>query len=426
MIVAKEQARPYRADVRDRPVPKRRSRLTWMQFAVIRSHIRSRAFDALLALLVSAFDLSQLFDPPPDGSAGRVVLGGLLLASVSVPLLWRRRRPLTVLGIVTAVALAWFLIPYVAEPPLDHFNASFFAFVVSLYSAGLYAANKRASVAAGLAALASVLTAVAFLDEEFRGNPRAFFFNASIVIVFFYVGYIGRVRRDYLEERAARMEREREEEARRAVARERARIARELHDVVAHSVGLMTVQAGAANLVFAKDPDAALSLLSSIEQTGRLALGELRRLLGVLRTEDEGEELSPQPGLDRLDDLVVKVEEAGIEVEVTVEGDLQDLPTALGLSAYRILQEGLTNVLKHAGRWARAEVVVRRTQDELVLEIADDGRGVASEAARVRGGHGLIGMRERVALFGGRMSTGPRRGGGFFVRTEIPLENGRR
>jgi signal transduction histidine kinase len=383
-------------------------------------------FDALLVLLVCAFDVSQLFDPRPGGSAVRVVMGALLLASVSVPLLWRRRRPLTVLGIVTAVALAWFLIPYIAEPPLDHFNASFFAFVVSLYSAGLYAANRKASVAAALVALGSVLTAVAFLDEEFRGNPRAFFFNASIVIVFFYVGYIGRVRRDYLEERAARMEREREEEARRAVATERARIARELHDVVAHSVGLMTVQAGAANLVFAKDPDAAGSSLSSIEQTGRLALGELRRLLGVLRTEDEGEELSPQPGLDRLDDLVAKVEEAGVEVEVTVEGDLQDLPTALGLSAYRILQEGLTNVLKHAGRWARAEVVVRRTQGELVLEIADDGRGVASEAASVRGGHGLIGMRERVALFGGRMSTGPRRGGGFFVRTEIPLEHTKR
>ena len=426
MIVAKEQARPYRVDVLGRPEPKRSPRLTWMRSAVMRSSARSRVFDALIVLLVCAFDVSQLFDPPPGGSAVRVVIGALLLAFVSVPLLWRRRRPLTVLGIVTAVALAWFLIPYVAEPPIDHFNASFFAFVVSLYSAGLYAANRKASVAAALVAIGSVLTAVAFMDEEFRGNPRAFFFNASIVIVFFYVGYIGRVRRDYLEERAARMEREREEEAHRAVAGERARIARELHDVVAHSVGLMTVQAGAANLVFAKDPDAAGSSLSSIEQTGRLALGELRRLLGVLRTEDEDEELSPQPSLDRLDDLVARVEEAGVEVEVTVEGDLQDLPTALGLSAYRILQEGLTNVLKHAGRWARAEVVVRRTQDQLVLEIADDGRGVASEAARVRGGHGLIGMRERVALFGGHMSTGPRRGGGFFVRTEIPLEHTQR
>jgi signal transduction histidine kinase len=352
-------------------------------------------------------------------------MGAFLLCSVSLPLLWRRRRPLTVLGIVTAVTLAWFLIPYLTEPPLHHFNASFFAFVVSLYSAGLYAANKKASVAAALVALGSVLTAAAFLDEEFRGSPRAFFFNASIVIVFFYVGYIGRVKRDYLEEQATRLEREREEEARRAVARERARIARELHDVVAHSVGLMTVQAGAANLVFAKTPDAALSSLSSIERTGRLALGELRRLLGVLRTEDEGGELSPQPSLDRLDELVAEVKEAGVEVEVTVEGDLQDLPTALGLSAYRILQEGLTNVLKHAGRRARAEVLVRRTQDELMLAVVDDGRG-APEGFKVAGGHGLIGMRERVSLFGGRMSTGPRRGGGYFLRTQIPLAHTQR
>jgi signal transduction histidine kinase len=424
MNVAKGQAPAY-GDAALRPLaPKRKRQLRWMRSAVRRSDARSRTFDALLALSVCAFDLSQLFDPP--NSIGRAVMGALLLASVSVPLLWRRRRPLTVLGIVTAVALAWFLIPYVAEPPLHHFNASYFAFVVSLYSAGLYAANKKASVAAALVALLSVLTAVAFLDEEFKSSPRAFFFNASIVIVFFYVGYIGRVRRDYLEERAARLEREREEEAHRAVARERARIARELHDVIAHSVGLITVQAGAANLVFDENPQAALSSLSSIERTGRLALGELRRLLGVLRTDDQGEDLRPQPSLDRLDELVAEVEEAGVEVTVTVEGDLRNLPTAVGLSAYRILQEGLTNVLKHAGRWARADVVVRRTQDQLILEVADDGRGAPSEVSKVVGGHGLIGMRERVALFGGRMSSGPRSGGGFFVRNEIPLDHTQR
>ncbi|MGH2828673.1 MAG: sensor histidine kinase, partial [Actinomycetota bacterium] len=203
----------------------------------------------------------------------------------------------------------------------------------------------------------------------------------------------------------------------------RARIARELHDVIAHSVGLMTVQAGAANMVFRKDPDAALSSLASIERTGRQAQGELRRLLGVLRTEgDEGGELTPQPGLDRLGELVAQIEEAGVEVAVTVEGDLQDLPTALGLSAYRILQEGLTNVVKHAGRRARSEIAIRRTPRELVLEIADDGRGILAGNPSTPGGHGLIGMRERVAVFGGRMSTGPSPGGGFCVRVEIPLE----
>lgn len=401
---------------------KRQPLLEMTQSTLSRSVARSRAFDALLALSVCAFDISQLFDPR-GGSAGSAVVGGLLLASVSVPLLWRRRRPLTVLGIVTVVSLGWFMIPYVAEPPIEHFNASFFAFVVSLYSAGLYSASKKASVVAALMALGVVLTAVAFLDEEFKSNPRAFFFNASIVTVFFYVGYIGRVRRDYLEERAARIEREREEETRRGVARGRARIARELHDVIAHSVGLMTVQAGAANLVSGKNPDAALASLSSIERTGRQAQGELRRLLGVLRTEgDEDGELTPQPGLDRLDELVAEVEEAGVDVAVTVEGDLQDLPTALGLSAYRILQEGLTNVVKHAGRQARSDVIVKRTPEELVLEIADDGRGISAGKSRMPGGHGLIGMRERVAVFGGRMSMGPRGGGGFYVRIEIPLE----
>jgi signal transduction histidine kinase len=422
MKLAKDQAPWQSAAARRRLMSKRQPPLAMTQSPFSRSIARSRAFDALLALSVCAFDLSQLFNPQSE-SAGNTVMGGLLLASVSVPLLWRRRRPLTVLGIVTVVSLVWFMIPYIAEPPLEHFNASFFAFVVSLYSAGLYSASKKASVVAALVALAGVLTAVAFLDEEFESNPRAFFFNASIVTVFFYVGYIGRVRRDYLEERAARIEREREEETRRGVARGRARIARELHDVIAHSVGLMTVQAGAANLVFGENPDAALSSLSSIERTGRQALGELRRLLGVLRTEgDENGELTPQPGLDRLDELVSEVEEAGVDVAVTVEGDLQDLPTALGLSAYRILQEGLTNVVKHAGRQARSDVIVKRTPEELVLEIADDGRGIPAGKSRMPGGHGLIGMRERVAVFGGRMSMGPRKGGGFYVRIEIPLE----
>jgi signal transduction histidine kinase len=422
MNVAKDQVPWQSAAAPRRLKSKRQPLLGITQSAVSRVDVRSRAFDALLALFVCVFDLPQLFDTR-GGSASSTAMGALLLASVSVPLLWRRRRPLTVLGIVTVVSLGWFMIPYIAEPPIEHFNASFFAFVVSLYSAGLYSASKKASVVAALVALACVLTAVAFLDEEFKSNPRAFFFNASIVTVFFYVGYIGRVRRDYLEERAARIEREREEETRRGVARGRARIARELHDVIAHSVGLMTVQAGAANLVFGTNPDAALSSISSIERTGRQALGELRRLLGVLRTEgDEDRELTPQPGLDSLDELVAEVEEAGVEVAVTVEGDLEDLPTALGLSAYRILQEGLTNVVKHAGRQARSEVVVRRTPGELVLEIADDGRGIPVDKSRMPGGHGLIGMRERVAVFGGRMSMGPRRGGGFCVRIEIPLE----
>jgi signal transduction histidine kinase len=424
-------------DVRNAPAPQRRAEglatrspvgmrgsLGAVRARLARPDVRSRAFDALVPVFVAAFDLSQLVAPRGDPSPGAIVLGWILLASVSVPLIWRRTRPIIVLGIITAANLAWFIVPFLHDRAMVDFNSGFIAFLVSVYSSGLYCADRKRSVFAALLALGSTLTAAALLDKEFAHRIGAIFQNSSVVVGAWYVGYLGRVRRDYLEERAARIERGREEETRRMVAQERTRIARELHDVIAHTVGLMTVQAGAANLVSGKDPQAALSSLPSIEQTGRQALGELRRLLGVLRTDDdEGGLLSPQPGLDRLDKLVAEVEGAGVEVQVTVEGDLQGLPTAVGLSAYRIVQEALTNVLKHAGRWARAEIAVRRTSDELVLEIADDGRGIASGPSSVPGGNGLIGMRERVALFGGRISTGPRRGGGFLVSAQIPLEH---
>jgi signal transduction histidine kinase len=424
-------------DVRNASAPQRRADalaprssvgmrggLEAMRARLARPGVRSRAFDALVPLFVAGFDLAQLVAPRGDPSAGATILGWVLLASVSMPLVWRRRRPIIVLGIITAANLAWFMVPYLHDRAMVDFNSGFVAFLVSVYSSGLYCADRRTSVFAALLALGSTLTAAALLDKEFAHSIGAIFQNSSVVVGAWYVGYLGRVRRDYLEERAARIERGREEETRRMVAQERTRIARELHDVIAHTVGLMTVQAGAANLVSGKDPQAALSSLPSIEQTGRQALGELRRLLGVLRMDDdEGGLLSPQPGLDRLDELVAEVEWAGVEVQVTVEGDLRGLPAAVGLSAYRIVQEALTNVLKHAGRWARAEIAVRRTSDQLVLEIADDGRGIASGPSSVPGGNGLIGMRERVALFGGRISTGPRRGGGFLVEAQIPLEH---
>jgi len=413
-----------RADVVATRSAGRRGGLEAVRALLARPDVRSRAFDALVPLFVAAFDLAQLVAPRGDPSAGAIILGWILLASVSVPLIWRRRRPITVLGIITAANLAWFMVPFLHDRAMVDFNSGFVAFLVSVYSSGLYCPDRKRSVFAALLALGSTLTAAALLDKEFAYSIGAIFQNSSVVIGAWYVGYLGRVRRDYLEERAARIEQGREEETRRRVAQERTRIARELHDVIAHTVGLMTVQAGAANLVSGKDPRAALSSLPSIERTGRQALAELRRLLGVLRTaDDEAALLSPQPGLDRLDELVAEIEAAGIDVELTVEGDLGGLPTAVGLSAYRIVQEALTNVLKHAGRWARAEIAVRCADGDLVLEIADDGRGIASRPSSVPGGNGLIGMRERVALFGGQMYTGPRGGGGFLVRAQIPLEH---
>jgi signal transduction histidine kinase len=255
-----------------------------------------------------------------------------------------------------------------------------------------------------------------------------------------------------LAEYAERVERERDLRARRAVADERLRIARELHDVVAHNLSVVVVHAQALRSVVNRDPERALSLASSIEETGREALEEMRHLLGVLRASDgagPGEAdvdadaddagpldpgpldrapldrgpLDPQPGLDALEGLVAQVRRAGLTVTLTTSGEPRRLPPAIELSAYRIVQEALTNVLKHAGP-ARAAVAVGYQDDTLVLDVTDDGRGAAAgldHPAVPGSGHGLVGMRERVALFGGQLSTGPRAGGGFGVRARIPV-----
>jgi signal transduction histidine kinase len=221
-----------------------------------------------------------------------------------------------------------------------------------------------------------------------------------------------------LADRAALLEREREERARAAVAEERARIARELHDVVAHSVSVMVVQAGAERLALGDERDDTREVLSTIEQTGRQTLAEMRRLLGMLRRSDDEIELAPQPSMEHVAKLVDQVREAGLPVTLAVEGEPVGLPPGIDLSAYRIVQEALTNALKHAGP-ASARVTVRYGRDDLDLEIVDDGAGVANGDG---GGHGLIGMRERVTLFGGNLAAGGRSGGGYAVRARLPLE----
>src|SRR5579884_959905 len=215
------------------------------------------------------------------------------------------------------------------------------------------------------------------------------------------------------ERRARIVERERELAAREAVVEERARIARELHDAIAHNVSMMVVQAGAERRVVSTD--ATREVLKTIEGIGRSALTEMRRLVGMLRT-DEADPLAPQPGLAQLETLVAQVSDAGLPVELHVEGARRALPAGLDLSAYRIVQEALTNALKHAGD-ARASVVVRYGDDSLELEIVDDGVGADGRAG---GGHGLVGMRERVALYGGRFQAGRRASGGFAVRVLLP------
>ncbi len=232
-----------------------------------------------------------------------------------------------------------------------------------------------------------------------------------------------RYRRAYyanLEDRAARLERERDAQARVAAVAERARIARELHDVIAHNVSVMVVQADGASYALATDPAQAKQALAAISATGRQALAEMRRLLGVLRREEEGarQARAPQPGIGELGELLDQARTAGLPVSFTVEGVPQPLPGGAALAAYRIVQESLTNTRKHAGPVASASVLLRYSADALELTITDDGRGAPVPDGA---GHGLTGMRERVAMFGGSVAAGPRPGGGFEVIATIPL-----
>jgi signal transduction histidine kinase len=220
-----------------------------------------------------------------------------------------------------------------------------------------------------------------------------------------------------LRARAERLEREREEQAQVAVAEERARIARELHDVVGHSVSVMTVQASAVRRLLHEDQEKEREALLVVERTGREALAEMRRLVGVLRRPEEAPARAPQPSLDHLDRLVEQVRDAGLPVELHVEGDALKLAPGVDLTAYRVIQEGLTNALKHA-RAKHADVLVRYGSEQVELVVADDGDGNGTGGG---GGHGLVGMRERVAVYGGDLDAGPRPGGGYELRARIPV-----
>lgn len=237
-----------------------------------------------------------------------------------------------------------------------------------------------------------------------------------------------REREELLALRNRQLEAQRADNARRAVLEERVRIAREVHDVVAHSVSVMGIQAGAARRVLTRDPDAAVAALGSIEQTGRAAVIELHRLLGFLRQDDRarvdpGGSRCPQPGVDQLGPLVEQAAAAGLSADLTVEGQPRELPSGLQVSVYRIVQEALTNTLRHAGA-RKAEVLLRYDDDALKVEVLDDGRGPDRDSAppepSAAGGHGLLGMRERTAPHGGRLQAGARPGGGYRVVASLP------
>jgi signal transduction histidine kinase len=245
-------------------------------------------------------------------------------------------------------------------------------------------------------------------------------FGPAFVVVAWLIGENVRTRRAF----AAEREREREERILRAAADERLRIARELHDVVAHSMSIIAVQSGVGRVVMDSQPDEARKALAAIESTSRQALQEMRRLLGVLRqpeSMDLSSPLGPAPGLDRVDELVSQASQAGVAVSVQVSGSPRELPPGVDLSAYRIIQEALTNIVRHVGP-SNASVAIRYSPDDVSVEVLDDGgsRGADASSSSDGTGHGLVGMRERVGLFGGSLEVGPRRGGGFRVFACLP------
>jgi len=331
-----------------------------------------------------------------------------------LPMFARRRFPVAAPAItVTLIALQAVIwdhtVPY-----------SFGTFMMALIAASQfgYLGLTTPGITGGILVFAAV--GVAVLRDPEGSTSDVFFVNviASIAWLIGFAFHERNRRTAELTERAERAERTLESEARAAVAEERARIAREMHDVVAHSLSVMVVQAEAAEAMLDADPARARRPLAAVQQTGRDALGELRRMLGVLRERaDEDAALAPQPGLDGLDALVDQVRWAGLPVSVRVEGDPRPLPSGIDLSAYRIVQEGLTNALKHAGP-ATAQVVLRYGETEVELEVRDDGRGRAGGADG--GGHGLLGMRERVAVCGGDLSAGPLPEGGFALTARLP------
>jgi signal transduction histidine kinase len=368
-------------------------------------------------VLAAAVALSGIPLARTDIVAHRSIAVGLaMLPFETVPLLWRRSRPGLVLGII-AVAFA---VSALSGGVDSHGGEAGLAFAI--FAAALYG-NRRVRIVAGAIAVGALAvgfgTVLATGGAERLGHLAGVAFGSGVAWV---AGDRTRTRRAYLaqlEERAAQLERDREEHVRRATDEERSRIARELHDIIAHNVSVIAVQAGAARTTAAANPERAGTTLELIEGTARRTLGELRTLLGVLRRSGEpAPPRQPQPTLAQLDELVALSREAGLHVEVRVEGEVRPVAAIADLCAYRVVQECLTNTMKHAPS-AHVNVLVRYGPRDLLLTVVDDGPGLSDAGPA---GNGLIGMRERVALAGGTLTVGPALGGGVRVETRLPID----
>jgi signal transduction histidine kinase len=340
----------------------------------------------------------------------------LAAAGYTLPFAMRRVRPLATVVVVVASVVAMSAL-------LTDTTQYFVPFLVAMltsYGAGAYLDGRQSY--AGLAIMvAGVLTVTLLSPSQITGD---YIFPTAFSAVAWLSGRAVRTRTrltEELHEAALREQEAQALEARRAAAEERRRIAREMHDVVAHSVSVMVVQAGGARRILERDPQRAVAAAAQIERTGREALAEMRRLLGMLHREDgEHDARAPQPTMAGVGGLVERARAAGLPVELHVSGERRSLPAGLDLAAFRVVQEGLTNALKYADR-AETEVHVEWRERELVLEILDRGPGPARDRMGGDGGHGLVGMRERVKLYGGELEAGRRRGGGFRIRAKLPL-----
>jgi signal transduction histidine kinase len=365
-------------------------------------------------LLAAGFALSATLEVWGRGVPDPAVLPLGAIAALS--LAWRGRAPVRVLAVNLVASLAIELI----SGPDDYPVALGLVLLVSIYSAAAHTLDRDETAAgAMLVAAVPVLTAAHSFDYDLNdpsGRTNVFIGFVFLTITFRVAWLAGKwMQRRRIKEQARVAERA--EQAREALRAERARIARELHDVLAHAVSVIVLQARGARHALADQPQEARTAIDAIERTASQALGEMRRLLNVLRADDNGATLAPQPSLAQMEPLITQVRAAGLPVELQIEGMKRELPAGIDLCAYRIVQEALTNSLKHAGP-ATAAVLLRYGNDALDVEIADTGTGnVNGDLA----GLGLAGMRERVALFGGRLESGPRPGGGYLVKAWLPL-----
>ncbi|MEA2442026.1 MAG: hypothetical protein QOH76_3450 [Thermoleophilaceae bacterium] len=371
-----------------------------------------------VVVAVAACIIAELELAIGSGIQGPAWVNAVAAVGATLPIAVRRRWPLAAVVIVGAVVAG-------QEALHGDFVENSIIPLLSLpmvvYGVSAYCERQRAFVGL-LAALAFVWADVLLAD---RGVGGDFLFTALLVFGPWLVGRIVAARNELaaeLSDKADRLEREQEKQAQLAVAQERARIARELHDVVAHNVSVMVVQAAAARRMIDHDASKAKEALGSVEQTGRSALREMRRVVGMLGQADEELALAPQPSVEELDWLIERAREAGLEVDLTIEGEKKRLESGVDLSAFRIVQEALRNTLKHAGP-AHAQVTLRYREHDVEVDVSDNGRGVRAPADNgAVTGHGLLGMRERVAMLGGEIEAGYRKDGGFAVHARLPLE----